>query len=731
MEAVLEQVHEMDASEFHAERLNVKEMILHKWWNRIPIADGTENFFRGYQDLRSPPWQGFIQDRGEVQHDLLGESDGFPPTTKAWNRCASPQNIQWSATTSPTAKNCREVLWQNWARTTSTSRLTIWQYRRDKVSKHILKGSWKYRDTCRQGKFDTFCFFFFWRHVAGRELIRTVDKFSMSLSPSTFESPGTLSRHLQLWTVRMRRKAQGYSKHQVDRLEVQGNLTQEEEEIPIPTQFSRMAKGCSTGWTSRATCRDRKKDQEPLELSGDWRCRETCRTKIRRISRKPRTSRKIRRLGNRRQNLAASFPCITRLCTSHGESLLDRKTDLWSKSYGWSERPRCEHSYRVFLKSVTLQAAVHLGQDYTGHLRSIKNQPFKSVRQLFQTTERLITDQMEITGLSTIDWKQPMWRETTLLCDRAVQIANSKTYVFSDSVLCLGNISVKPVESWEDRIKWFLETRYLKDLDRIDGDPMEFEGTFFPGFTTLGILAEIQKIMTESKCEPEQVKGRIIFLSMYTDIVWRQRGNRGNCVAKTFNVAAYANKFTRSDGGQFWDLIVRKIGMELSNRVAESMMINFAESGHPMFQATSALGRGEMKSEGGGKKTIHNNGSEGTVELILRTVISVNQLSIYGAVADLCNRLAKVSPSAGKPAGICQFKKSNWRWDLRILGDTDWDCQCKKHRISELNIIGTGRLVARIRTEIRRTSWWSEIVETMLRRWFLKGNWQRTILNYT
>ena len=29
----------------------------------------------------------------------------------------------------------------------------------------------------------------------------------------------------------------------------------------------------------------------------------------------------------------------------------------------------------------------------------------------------------------------------------------------------------------------------------------------------------------------------------------------------------------------------------------------------------------------------------GTVELILHTVISVNQLSIYGAVAELCNEL--------------------------------------------------------------------------------------------
>ena len=38
-------------------------------------------------------------------------------------------------------------------------------------------------------------------------------------------------------------------------------------------------------------------------------------------------------------------------------------------------------------------------------------------------------------------------------------------------------------------------------------------------------------------------------------------------------------------------------------------------------------------------KSIQINGSEETVELNLRTVISVNQLSIYGAVADLCREL--------------------------------------------------------------------------------------------
>ena len=39
------------------------------------------------------------------------------------------------------------------------------------------------------------------------------------------------------------------------------------------------------------------------------------------------------------------------------------------------------------------------------------------------------------------------------------------------------------------------------------------------------------------------------------------------------------------------------------------------------------------------EKRLHCNGSEESVALILRMVISVHQLSIYGAVADLCTEL--------------------------------------------------------------------------------------------
>ena len=48
------------------------------------------------------------------------------------------------------------------------------------------------------------------------------------------------------------------------------------------------------------------------------------------------------------------------------------------------------------------------------------------------------------------------------------------------------------------------------------------------------------------------------------------------------------------------------------DRTAEGMMLNFAESGHPVFRASSALERGELK--------FISAGSDETLELILRTV---------------------------------------------------------------------------------------------------------------
>ena len=64
-------------------------------------------------------------------------------------------------------------------------------------------------------------------------------------------------------------------------------------------------------------------------------------------------------------------------------------------------------------------------------------------------------------------------------------------------------------------------------------------------------------------------------------------------------------------------------------------MIKFGESGHPVFRATSPLSRGTLKSKDGGKLSMHFCADGDTIEPVFHTIISVNQLSLYGAVADL------------------------------------------------------------------------------------------------
>ena len=72
------------------------------------------------------------------------------------------------------------------------------------------------------------------------------------------------------------------------------------------------------------------------------------------------------------------------------------------------------------------------------------------------------------------------------------------------------------------------------------------------------------------------------------------------------------------------------------DRVPKQMMMEFSESGHPVFRAASPLSRGVLKSKGGGKLSIHFCADQGTIETVFRTIISVNQLSIYGAVSNFC-----------------------------------------------------------------------------------------------
>ena len=123
------------------------------------------------------------------------------------------------------------------------------------------------------------------------------------------------------------------------------------------------------------------------------------------------------------------------------------------------------------------------------------------------------------------------------LRSRAHQYATAKVHVFSDSVLCLGRMGDDPNQSWKNKIKWYSETNFFSELNRIDGKSMEFEWMILPAFKTAAILKEIQNKIGESQCDPADFKDRIIFVSMFNDIEWEARGEEELCENNSTSVA--------------------------------------------------------------------------------------------------------------------------------------------------------------------------------------------------
>ena len=79
------------------------------------------------------------------------------------------------------------------------------------------------------------------------------------------------------------------------------------------------------------------------------------------------------------------------------------------------------------------------------------------------------------------------------------------------------------------------------------------------------------------------------------------------------------------------------------------MLLEFAESGHPTFRATTPLSSGNLKSKGHGKLSIHITADYPTIETILRIIIAANQLSVYGAVTNICEEFETHQDGSGEP----------------------------------------------------------------------------------
>ena len=147
--------------------------------------------------------------------------------------------------------------------------------------------------------------------------------------------------------------------------------------------------------------------------------------------------------------------------------------------------------------SVTLESALFMGKNCLNNCQSIANTTDLTFEPMFDTSSRLVSEQDEIYGVKTIDWENSSWKYLSLTgVEQVISLLRIKVYVFSDSVLCFGEIheNTQANIAWEDRLVWFTSSPEYTDLDRIDGRQRNSSGissqdsmTLFPQTSSLRI----------------------------------------------------------------------------------------------------------------------------------------------------------------------------------------------------------------------------------------------------
>ena len=288
------------------------------------------------------------------------------------------------------------------------------------------------------------------------------------------------------------------------------------------------------------------------------------------------------------------------------------------------------------------------GKDYSSdNLHSIKNTEDLTMKQMFDMSEKLITEQSDklwnkynqlgrlFLEVFIIGW---WWRSHQSLAHKGLRIFRFCIMLWKDEreptiKYCMGRqIDVVPKFTriqdvgqnwcWANgiRVEHLPRIHHIAALQRSPRCTVKIERTTRK-FSLDGL--------SSCRCS--------------NDISWGSKDNENECESSAQLVSLYAKRFSAGQlsflgpgSAKKWDSTHEYNPQGEWDSVAELMMVNFGESKHPVFWSMSPLSRGVLKSKGGGKLSIHFCADGETLETVFRTIISVNQLSIYGAVSDMC-----------------------------------------------------------------------------------------------
>ena len=186
---------------------------------------------------------------------------------------------------------------------------------------------------------------------------------------------------------------------------------------------------------------------------------------------------------------------------------------------------------------------------------------------------------------------------------KQISIFSAQKSVSSQILCCAsgGSFNIQiPTKLGRTELQGFKAEKSYRDNDGIDGEPTEFEWNIFPGFTTLQLCGKINDLLSDLGETPEIFTGRILFMSVFNDISCNRKGNKEECLANARVVKVLARRF----GVGQWSFIgpgSEKMWYSAENspqgawdHIADEMLLEFAESGHPTFRATTPLSSGDF-----------------------------------------------------------------------------------------------------------------------------------------
>ena len=307
--------------------------------------------------------------------------------------------------------------------------------------------------------------------------------------------------------------------------------------------------------------------------------------------------------------------------------------------------------------ATTLNAATYIGKNYSTMQNVVQNEENLTLKQMFDVTAQTIHNEDEIYCLDKVVYQKNSWTQLSLINDPVIISLSSPRSTYFQ-ILCYVSAKFFNILNATKLGRTGLQEYEREELQRFEdvkGESTEFEWNIFPGFTSLQLCDRISNLLSSLGQSPETFTGRILFMSMFNDISCNRHDNKVECLKNAEFVKTSAKRF----GIGQWSFIgpgSEKKWYPSENsphgawdHVAEDMLLKFAESGHPIVRATTPLSRGKLKSKGKGKVSIHFSAYQDTIDTIYRIILSVNQLSIYGAVAAICDEYEGQPDNTGEP----------------------------------------------------------------------------------